>query len=98
MAKLYTYFTHGEYGHIDHQFEQVYIIDVLRATTTMIVALHNGVNCIYPVETVEEAMSLKKKLSMIHEDGLYLAGERRGEKISGFDLGNSPSNIDNDNL
>ncbi|MFC5651572.1 2-phosphosulfolactate phosphatase [Paenibacillus solisilvae] len=59
------------------------IIDVLRATSTMITALQAGASGIYPVETVLEARTL-------HREGDLLAGERFCRKIPGFDLGNSP--------
>jgi len=59
--------------------------DILRATSTMITALSNGAEGIWPVRTIEEAWALKKK----HPEAL-LGGERHGERIEGFDLGNSP--------
>ncbi|MCD6450617.1 MAG: 2-phosphosulfolactate phosphatase [Thermotogaceae bacterium] len=61
------------------------IIDVLRATTSITTALHNGAHCVYPVESKEEAFKIKED----HPDYI-LAGEEDGLKISGFDLGNSP--------
>jgi len=59
--------------------------DVLRATSTMITALANGAAGIWPVRTIEEAWSLKEQ----RPDAL-MGGERHGERIEGFDLGNSP--------
>jgi len=59
--------------------------DILRATSTMVTALANGAAGIWPVRTIEEAWELKKT----HPDAL-LGGERHGERIEGFDLGNSP--------
>lgn len=61
------------------------IFDVLRATSSMITALGNGAKEIYPVRTIEEALALKAKLP-----GALLGGERHGDLIEGFDLGNSP--------
>jgi 2-phosphosulfolactate phosphatase len=61
------------------------VFDVLRATSSMITALANGVEEIHPVCTIDEALALKKQFS----DAL-LGGERHGDKIDGFDLGNSP--------
>jgi len=61
------------------------VFDVLRATSSMITALAHGVSEIYPVRTIEEAQALKERLP----DAL-LGGERLGDKISGFDIGNSP--------
>lgn len=59
------------------------VIDVLRATSTIIAALENGCSSVVPVETVEEARSLQR-------DGDVLGGERFCRKIAGFHLGNSP--------
>jgi 2-phosphosulfolactate phosphatase len=61
------------------------VFDVLRATSTFTTALSHGTIGIYPAQDIAEAQSLKD----IHPHAL-LGGERHGEKISGFDLGNSP--------
>jgi 2-phosphosulfolactate phosphatase len=61
------------------------VFDVLRATSSMITALANGVAEIFPVKTIEEALALRKEMP----DAL-LGGERHGERIEGFDLGNNP--------
>lgn len=61
----------------------VVIVDIFRATTAICAALSNEVVEIIPVKTVEEALSYKNQ-------GYILASERQGEKIDGFDLGNSP--------
>lgn len=61
----------------------VVVIDVLRATSSICVAFEYGVRSIIPVATIEVAYEYKKKG--------YLAGaERHGEKVEGFDFGNSP--------
>ena len=59
------------------------VIDVLRATSTIITAMQRGCSEVIPVETVCQAKD------MIREGDL-LAGERNGRKLPGFDLGNSP--------
>jgi 2-phosphosulfolactate phosphatase len=61
------------------------VFDVLRATSSMVTALAHGVTEIYPVCTIDEARALRASLP-----GAVLGGERKGEMISGFDLGNSP--------
>ncbi|MHB1652153.1 MAG: 2-phosphosulfolactate phosphatase [Desulfitobacteriaceae bacterium] len=63
----------------------VIVIDVLRATSTMVTALANGCQAIVPVLTPEEAM--EKRLML---PGALLGGERESVRIEGFDLGNSP--------
>jgi 2-phosphosulfolactate phosphatase len=61
------------------------VFDVLRATSSMITALANGAAEVFPVKTIEEAFALRKEMP----DAL-LGGERHGERIEGFDLGNNP--------
>lgn len=61
------------------------VIDVFRATSTMITALANGCEAVIPVLTTEEAVERR-----IAEPGALLGGERKAIKIEGFDLGNSP--------
>ncbi|MDP5275677.1 2-phosphosulfolactate phosphatase [Chengkuizengella axinellae] len=61
----------------------VIVIDVLRATSSIVTALENGSEGIIPVETVSEAKSFNIKNEL-------LSGERYCKKITGFDLGNSP--------
>ncbi|MDP4173076.1 MAG: 2-phosphosulfolactate phosphatase [Bacteroidota bacterium] len=63
------------------------VIDVLRATTTVLAALHNGAKEVIPVNSVEFAM----KVSVNSFGGqTLLGGERNTKKIEGFQLGNSP--------
>ena len=64
------------------------VIDVFRAFTTDAYVMGNGAECIYPVETVEEAFALKKQ----HPDWV-LMGEREGKQVLGFDYGNSPYDV-----
>lgn len=61
------------------------VFDVLRATSSMVTAFAHGAREIHPVCTIEEALELKAR--MPHA---LLGGERHGERIEGFDLGNSP--------
>lgn len=61
----------------------VVIIDILRATSCMTTALANGVAGIVPVADLEACRALRI-------NGCCIAGERNGEKVDGFDLGNSP--------
>ena len=65
----------------------VIVVDVLRATTSIITALANGAKAVIPAATSEEAVRLASNLE---KDGVVLAGERRSVKIEGFALGNSP--------
>ncbi len=73
----------------DVRDRMVVVVDVFRATSTMITALSNGVDYVLPVERVEEAFQLRKIL----KGDVILAGERKSLKIEGFDLCNSPTEI-----
>lgn len=64
------------------------VIDVIRATSTMVEALANGARGIFPTVSTEEAVKLASSLG--REDAL-LCGERKGLRVEGFDLGNSPA-------
>ncbi len=59
------------------------VVDIFRATSTMVTAAANGVSGIKPVEDLESCKALKTQ-------GYVTAGERDGKKAPGFDLGNSP--------
>jgi 2-phosphosulfolactate phosphatase len=65
------------------------VFDVLRATSTFVIALHNGAKAIVPVSEISEALAIRKK-----QPNILLGGERDGVRISAngidFDLGNSP--------
>jgi len=69
------------------QGRAVFVIDILRATTTMCAALSNGARAIIPVSSTEEALRLSQTIA---SDDLLLAGERKCARIPGFHLGNSP--------
>ena len=62
------------------------MVDALRASTTITLAL-NYFEKIIPCFTPKEGFELKEKTK-----GL-LAGERKGKKLEGYDIGNSPSNL-----
>lgn len=68
----------------------VVVVDVLRASSTILEALTNGAKEIIPVEEPEQAIKLK---SQYPTGQVILSGERMGLKIEGFDLGNSPSDF-----
>jgi 2-phosphosulfolactate phosphatase len=73
----------------DIENKQVVVIDILRATTTMVVAYENGANNVIPVEHLEDAL-------VYREQGYLIAGERNGVKVEGFDMGNSPQEFTKD--
>lgn len=76
---------------IDLTNRTVIVIDVLRATSTIVTALANGARGVVPVETVGQA-----KLCSAPED--MLGGERFCKKITGFHMGNSPYEYMNEDI
>jgi 2-phosphosulfolactate phosphatase len=69
------------------QGRTVFVIDILRATTSMCAALHHGAKAILPVASTEEALKLAQTIG---SDDVRLAGEQNCLRIAGFHLGNSP--------
>ena len=65
----------------------VAVIDVLRASTSIAVALANGARAVIPFDSAEEAIQRSKSFD---RGDAKLAGERKMLPIPGFDLGNSP--------
>ena len=66
----------------------VVVIDVLRASSSIVEAMASGARTIFPVTSIEEAIRLANTLG---RDEVLLCGERRSLTIEGFDLGNSPA-------
>jgi len=64
------------------------VIDVLRAATTLVHALAAGAIVVSPCQEVEEARTVAANFG---PQRAILGGERNGQRIAGFDLGNSPS-------
>lgn len=64
------------------------VIDVLRATSTIVEAIANGARTIFPATDMDDALRLAQ---MLGREDVLLCGERRARKIEGFDLGNSPA-------
>jgi 2-phosphosulfolactate phosphatase len=67
----------------------VVMIDALRASTTIAWALEHGAARVVPTLTVDDARSRAERFGAAGER-VVLGGERGGERIEGFDLGNSP--------
>ncbi len=65
----------------------VAVIDVLRAGTSVATALANGAVGVIPVASVRAARQRTRSLG---RERVLLCGERRGVRLPGFDLGNSP--------
>jgi 2-phosphosulfolactate phosphatase len=61
----------------------VVVVDIFRATSTMVAALANGVTEILPFADLEACRAMK-------EDGFLIGAERNGLTEPGFEMGNSP--------
>jgi 2-phosphosulfolactate phosphatase len=66
----------------------VAVIDVLRASTTIAVALSHGAKAVVPLDSADEAITRAKAFE---RSDVRLAGERKMLPIPGFDFGNSPT-------
>jgi len=69
------------------------VIDVFRAFSTACYVFAAGAEKIIPIEHVEEAFELKKVMSDV-----VMLGERFERKVPGFDFGNSPTHVMNQNF
>ena len=73
----------------------VVVLDILRASSTIVTAMANGCEEVIPTATVEEAVEIAHGYG---KGEFILGGERRGNKIEGFDLGNSPLEYTRENV
>lgn len=63
------------------------VIDVLRATSTIVQAMSAGARSVSPCMTPEDAVRVREVATTEH---VILGGERGALPVPGFDLGNSP--------
>jgi 2-phosphosulfolactate phosphatase len=86
-VRLDVFFGAGQFAPADVAGRVVAVIDVLRASTTIAVALANGARAVLPFDSADEALTRAKSLERADT---RLAGERKMLPIPGFDFGNSP--------
>ena len=84
--RLETCLSPAMYAKHAHDENIVVVVDILRATSSICTAFHNGVKRLIPVSTVEEARAKK-------EEGYIVASERDGYVLDFADFGNSPFNF-----
>ena len=77
----------GEFPDLGLEGRVALVVDVFRATSMVIAAF--GAGCARVIPVASAAAALEKAAAMAPEPVL-LAGERGGDQIEGFDLGNSP--------
>jgi 2-phosphosulfolactate phosphatase len=85
--KIDVRFDPFELDELELRGKNIIVIDVLRSSTTIAIALSNGAREIIPVESIENAVKISGSL---FGDVTLRGGERNGKMIQGFNLGNSP--------
>jgi len=88
MIELSLEFIARDAGKAVARGDLIIVIDVLRATTSIITAMSCGAKSVIPTETLKEAYELHKR----HLDYI-LVGEMNGLTPRGFDYGNSPQEL-----
>jgi 2-phosphosulfolactate phosphatase len=87
MMQIQTNLAANQFDELALREKTAVVIDVLRASTTVITALANGARKVIPTPSVEAAAKIAGPLV----DGITIrGGERGGKMIEGFTLGNSP--------
>ncbi|MEX2641112.1 MAG: 2-phosphosulfolactate phosphatase [Balneolales bacterium] len=87
MNKFDVFATAIAFQEEEVQGKTVVVIDVLRACSTIVTALNNGARSIVPVGDMNTAGQIAMNLD---PTSYVMCGERDGEKIEGYHLGNSP--------
>lgn len=85
--RLDVFLTAGELAQGELTGCVVAVIDVLRASTTIAVALANGARAVIPFEDTDEMLTRAKQFE---NATVRLAGERKMLPVPGFHFGNSP--------
>ena len=84
MPKIDVCFTPEVVNLFDFKNKNVVVIDIFRATTTMVAGLASGLESIIPVSQLKECLEYPESKNIIK------AAERGGKKVEGFSYGNSP--------
>lgn len=87
VSQLDVFFSVQTFQEEQLRDKTVVIVDVLRATSTIVTALTNGAKGVIPVADMAEASRISQS---VNSDNYLLCGEKDGVKIEGYDLGNSP--------
>jgi 2-phosphosulfolactate phosphatase len=82
---IIPFFEQKEYTEFEKDYDLTVLIDVYRATSSMIVAAHGEATEIFALDSLEKMFEEKKK-----DKTCILCGERNSLKPDGFDFGNSP--------
>lgn len=87
MNELDVFFSVQTFQEEELRGKDVVVVDVLRASSTIVTALANGARSVIPVADMAEASRIAQS---VDSDNVLLCGEKNGIKIDGYDLGNSP--------
>ncbi|MCX7879714.1 MAG: 2-phosphosulfolactate phosphatase [Ignavibacteria bacterium] len=88
MIKILTFFSPSSFFQLNLPHDAIFVgVDILRAGTTLCTALANKAKEVVPVVSSEVALRLYNRFD---RDNVLLCGERNGQKIEGYALGNSP--------
>src|SRR5690554_1115604 len=87
LNELDVFFSVQTFQEEELRGKTVVVVDVLRATSTIVTALANGAKSVIPVADMGEASRISQS---IDSDNYLLCGEKNGVQIEGYDLGNSP--------
>ena len=82
-----------ELAEFDIRQKLVVVVDIFRATSTIITAINNGAKEIVPFIKTEQ---VDKAASNYSAERVLKCGERKGYKVSDYDLGNSPEEYTQD--
>ncbi|EGO62530.1 2-phosphosulfolactate phosphatase [Acetonema longum] len=91
--KLHVTFLPAEVSGMDLSDTVCIVLDIFRATSSIVTAAANGCQSVLPVLSAEEAQDLARQTK-----SCLLAGERKSVRIEGFDLGNSPAEFSRDKV
>jgi 2-phosphosulfolactate phosphatase len=86
-VRLDVFFTPAEVKLADTTGRLVVVIDVLRAGTTVAMALANGARTVVPLPSPDEVIIRSREFE---KSAVRTAGEQKMQPIPGFDFGNSP--------
>lgn len=87
LENIDVFFSLNSFTEIELREKTSVVIDVLRASSSIVTALMNGADAIIPVADMGEA----SKIAMnVDSENYLLCGEKDGVMIDGYDLGNSP--------
>jgi 2-phosphosulfolactate phosphatase len=87
LSYIDVFFSVQAFQEEDLRGKSAVIIDVLRASSSIVTAISNGAKKIIPVEDMSDAGKIAQTMD---QSDYLLCGEKDGTKIEGYNLGNSP--------